>query len=423
MASLIAVLRDEQGKFYQKGVDYRGRRALPFKVGQVVQVSKNNKAQFTVSEITQYTIVARVDGKQKRVGSFGAAQFNEAVAALQSADLISDFVQHAEPAVAPAEIPPAPAGTWAALQADWVDRLRLEVKKGNLRASSQKRYLRSFRDFTAFLTARGISNLVDITPKVFAAFTEHRMDAIAKRQKERGRESSGQGYIADIKSLNPVFASAVKDGLIVRNPIEYESAKDSEARGAQPFSTAEILAMAKPEVLNGDGLLFWVLLQTGLRRSDILDLRWSSVNGFITRTAIKNGKTVRIPVLPELKAALDAERTRRFGDADPKSYANEFVLLVPTTGKPFPANGQRVYERIKGLGERAGVANTHPHRFRDSFAADAFLRGLSTEEVAQYLGDDARTVAKHYSAFITERQDRADAKMLAGVGFLAGVSA
>ena len=406
MASLIAVLKSEDKKFLQMGVDYRGKNPVAFKVGQVLQ-TKGGQV-FTVKEVSQYTIVARVDGKQKRIASFDAAQFNEAAVALANFELKGDFVKHAEPAVDSSTLTPAaPAGTWAALQADWTDRLRLEVKKGNLAVSSQKRYLRSFRDFTAFLTSKGISNLADITPKVFAAFTEARMDAGATR-----------GYIADIKSLNPVFRSAVADGLIARNPVVYESQKNSEDYGAQPFSADEIAAMSKPEVLNGDKLLFLVMLQTGLRRSDVLDLRWGPVNGFVTRTAQKNGKKVRIPLLPELKAALDAERAQRFGTADPKTYAQEFVLLQTegvNAGSPFPSNGQRIYEKIRALGERAGVMNAHPHRFRDTFAARAFVKGLSTEQVADYLGDDFKTVGKYYAAWTTERADAADAKLLAAV--------
>ena len=62
-----------------------------------------------------------------------------------------------------------------------------------------------------------------------------------------------------------------------------------------------------------------------------------------------------------------------------------------------------------------------PHRFRDSFAADAFLRGCGTEEVAAYLADTVSTVAEHYAEFIEERRKRADAKMRAGTGLIAFV--
>jgi len=63
-----------------------------------------------------------------------------------------------------------------------------------------------------------------------------------------------------------------------------------------------------------------------------------------------------------------------------------------------------------------GEANVHPQR--DTFAADAFLRRCSTEQVAAYLGDYVKTVAKHYAEFITERQDRADEKLTGGKGLL-----
>ncbi len=142
-----------------------------------------------------------------------------------------------------------------------------------------------------------------------------------------------------------------------------------------------------------------------------MDLRWSDVNGHITRVAQKNGKKVRIPILPELKAALDAERAKR------NPGPNDYVLLNPETGNHYIGKNC-IYERLQKLGKTAGVEDVHPHRFRDTFAADCFLRGCNAEEVAAYLGDDLKTLLKHYAEFITERADRADEKLMNGRGLM-----
>jgi integrase len=292
-----------------------------------------------------------------------------------------------------------PRGTWSSLRAEYIDRLRLEVKKGNLRASSEKRYLRSLREFDAFLTAKGISELASITPKLFNTFKEYRIDGGATR-----------AFVVDVKNLNPLFEYALRQEIIAKNPVEYETPKGDADRGAQPFSSVELKAMQKDEVLNGDKLAFWLLYQTGLRKGDAMDLRWGSVNGHITRIAQKNGKKVRIPILPQLKASLDEERAKRNPQPD------DYVLLNPETKRPY--NGNRIYDRLRAMGKRGGVDGVHPHRFRDSFSVDCFMRGCSAEEVAAYLGDNLNTVLKHYSAWITERADRADQKMLNGHGLL-----
>jgi hypothetical protein len=131
----------------------------------------------------------------------------------------------------------------------------------------------------------------------------------------------------------------------------------------------------------------------------------------ISLTAQKNGKKVKVPILPDLLAALEIEQVKRNPSSD------DFVLRNPATGKPYET-GKKLYERCKRVGKRAGVANVRPHRFRDSFAADAFLRGCDTEEVAAYLADTVATVAEHYSEFIEARRKRADAKMRTGKGLV-----
>ena len=381
MATLMARIKEE-GKFRQAAVEFDKRRPK------------------RPAGASSYFILTR-DAKGKRIQAGDSYKdLDTAVAALASVEtmeasgkLIGDFQANEDPSA-------VTSGTWAALQNEYFDHLRLEVKKGNLKPSSEKRYLRSFREFSAFLTARGIVNLKDITPKVFNTFKEHRIDAGAVR-----------AFVNDTKNLNPVFEYAVKQEMIARNPVEYENPRGDAERGAQPFSAAELNAMQKEDVLKGDKLAFWLLYQTGLRKGDAMDLRWSDVNGHITRVAQKNGKKVRIPILPELKAALDAERAKR------NPGPNDYVLLNPETGNHYIGKNC-IYERLQKLGKRAGVEDVHPHRFRDTFAADCFLRGCNAEEVAAYLGDDLKTLLKHYAEFITERADRADEKLMNGRGLM-----
>ena len=58
------------------------------------------------------------------------------------------------------------------------------------------------------------------------------------------------------------------------------------------------------------------------------------------------------------------------------------------------------------LGRRAEVLESHPHRFRDSFAVDLLARGASPYDVAKLLGDTVETVEKHYAPFVRELRER-----------------
>ena len=43
---------------------------------------------------------------------------------------------------------------------------------------------------------------------------------------------------------------------------------------------------------------------------------------------------------------------------------------------------------LRQLGSRAGVENTHPHRFRRTIATDLLARGMKIEEVKEFLGHE-----------------------------------
>jgi integrase/recombinase XerD len=56
-----------------------------------------------------------------------------------------------------------------------------------------------------------------------------------------------------------------------------------------------------------------------------------------------------------------------------------------------------------------GIGNGHAHRFRDSFAVDLLLKGVSLENVATLLGNTIRVAEKHYSSWIQKRKDTLEA--------------
>jgi integrase len=202
--------------------------------------------------------------------------------------------------------------------------------------------------------------------------------------------------------------------MVAENPVVSEGKPGAKpTNGASPFSSEELPKIF--EHAGVDHLAVLVLFRTGLRRSDAIRFQFKHVDfkaQQIRLIAQKNGKKVRIPILPDLLAALEMERNKR------KAGPEDYVLIQPSTGEPFNAPGKKLYERLKAVGRRAGVKNVRPHRFRDSFAADCFLRGCDTEEVAAYLADTVATVAEHYSEFIEERRARADAKMRNGTGIV-----
>ena len=112
--------------------------------------------------------------------------------------------------------------------------------------------------------------------------------------------------------------------------------------------------------------------------------------GMLQVSARKNGEPIFMPIHKGLAPLLRTEKARR----NPRD--TDTVLISPENGRPYDVNGRRLYARMIALGERVGVEKARPHRFRCNFAVDALLKGANVNQIAEWLGDTAETVAKHY---------------------------
>ena len=194
---------------------------------------------------------------------------------------------------------------------------------------------------------------------------------------------------------------------MIEIPIASETAPVNNDR--KPFLPEEIKRMEAVLVDEKNGIndtfAFTLLRWTGLRKGDAVDLRWREINGVISRTTqksrTKNKKTAVIPIRPELRAALDAER-RRQGNPAPDAHV---LLNRRNNDKPY-VNKDVFGVHIRDLGKRAGV-DAFAHRFRHTFVEFLYLGGLPVEDIAEMIADDAETIRKHYSKYSKQRQEEA----------------
>lgn len=294
------------------------------------------------------------------------------------------------------EQPLAPEPTWQELVALFEADARRRIALGKFRVSTLERYQFEIREFGLFLGEVGVNRQADIDRPLVERFKVWRVARVRARSRIEGVKSLP--LCAAI--LHRVFAFAVENDWMVKNPVRLEGRPgDDPERGSQPFKPEEISKLR--ENAEADTLMFTLLRWTGLRGSDAVALTWAEVDWDsreIVRVTQKRGKRVVVPVHAELLFALEAERERR----RPEPW--ERVLLNPATGKPLTR--PRLYQRMLALGRRAGVADSNPHRFRDSLAVEMLSRGASPYDVAKLLGDTIETVEKHYAPFVRELRER-----------------
>jgi integrase len=289
-----------------------------------------------------------------------------------------------------------PAPTWKELVKLFEADCKRRIALGKFAASTFERYDFELREFSDFLTERGIELLATIDRPMVEQFKVWRMERIRRRSKF----TEAKSLVLTAAILHRVFSFAVENEMLVKNPVRLEGRPGGEPeRGSQPFKPDELRKLR--ENAGAYAMTVALLRWTGLRGSDAVLLTWAEVDfdtKEIGRVTQKRKKRVIVPIHTELLFALEVERDKR----NPKPC--DRVLLNPETGAPFTR--PRLYERMMALGRRAGVANSNPHRFRDTLAVEMLRRGATPYDVAKVLGDTIETVEQHYAPFVQELRDR-----------------
>ncbi len=370
----------------------------------MLRVVKRGQIYQIEGYLSRKRVRATLGIRDRQAALLASAKIERALAQGKSSDLWPELAQALPPRsfqqlaalVCYQEKPQAPAHTWQTLRRAFIAHCRQRIARRKLRQSTLDRYIHTLNAFTAFLAERGITKLEEITRPTVEAFKAWRLEKIMARTHSRG----GGGLDLDIAVLHRVFSYALEGEMVSRNPVKMEGKPGARPeRGAQPFKSEELAKLR--EHADEDRLMFLLLRHTGLRGGDAVAVSWAEIDlrrKVLRRRTQKRGKPVVIPLHTELLFALQTEHATR----NPKP--EDPVLLNPSTGRPMAR--PRLYYRMKALGNRAGVPNVHPHRFRDTLSVDMLLRGSSAYDVAKLLGDTVSTVEVHYSEYVQELQER-----------------
>lgn len=259
--------------------------------------------------------------------------------------------------------------------------------------------IKKFELLTAELSARFPSWCVDqFTPDDLGKFREKwKVSASTARKK--------------LERLRSFFKFCLERKWIETNPASSLRAPKEISIEKKPYDTGELekIAWAIPlfpiKGIYGEDnrerikAFVSVLRWTGLRIRDVVELKRSAIDEkFITVRTHKNGKSVQLPVHPEMVEALSNMNGVEYffwsGGGNPKSCVGDW---------------QRTFRR---LGVIAGV-HIHAHRWRHTFATQLLSKGVPVSEVAAILGNSPRIIEKHYSQWIQARQESLNAAVTA----------
>lgn len=154
--------------------------------------------------------------------------------------------------------------------------------------------------------------------------------------------------------------------------------------------------------------LVLLLLYSGLRISDAVKLKRSAVDLASGKVLLRMMKT-KHPLYTHLPE--DALAALRTVPAESPEY-----FFWSRSSKLYTAINS-LSSTIKAVAKLAGVADAHPHRFRDTFAVELLLKGEDIRTVQMLLGHTSVvTTEKHYAPFVPGMQRLLD-QAVAGLHF------
>lgn len=149
--------------------------------------------------------------------------------------------------------------------------------------------------------------------------------------------------------------------------------------------------------------IVFTALNTGMRRGEILSLRWQNVDlktGFIYLDKTKSGYRREIPMNESLKALFKRLYTERRLDTD-------YVFVNPQTGKRYTDFKRSFQTAVK----KARIQDFRFHDLRHTFASQLVMSGVDLKTVQELLGHRTLTMTLRY-AHLSQAHKKEAVKLL-----------
>jgi integrase len=193
-----------------------------------------------------------------------------------------------------------------------------------------------------------------------------------------------------LQVLSRVLSFACQNGELRQNPIReikrlYQSTGSRAEIIWEPHHLDALEQVASKEIFQAVKLA----TLTGLRQSDLLQLKWSSVleNRLEWATGKSKGRTLaRVPMYDELKMLLDTIPKRAE------------TILTTTRGQPWGVGFGSSFNKAKIA---AGI-DLHFHDTRGTFATVLYKVGLESKDIAMVMGWKASHVEKILERYVSK---------------------
>lgn len=251
---------------------------------------------------------------------------------------------------------------------DLIERYLIEVTPAKKSSAGETRRLSLLKRHLGFM------KLSAIHPKDIAAYRD-------KRLKVDG--CSGSTVIKDINNLSHIFNVAIKDWgyPLPNNPAQMIRKPKADRGRDRRLKEGELdILIDALELTWGIQSIVLLAIETGMRRSEILSLKWSNIyfeERYLILPDTKNGDSRAVPLSTRAIEILNS--------------------LEKTSDNLFFIKPSAVTRAFKRACVRAGLDNLKFHDLRHEATSRFFELGLNTMEVSAITGHKTLSMLKRYT--------------------------
>ena len=284
----------------------------------------------------------------------------------------------------------------------WMDEWFENVAKIKVRPSSHQTY----KGYIDNHIKPNIGNIpleklttMDLQKFYRKLLTKGRVERIESKEQPKGLSAK------TVRNINQVISSAmdlaVAQKIILINPTNACELPKVEHQEMQTIPAEQLQAFLQEAKSTGVYEMYYIELATGLRRGELLGLKWSDIdwkNGIIKvrrQVARVNGEIVEAPLKTKnsyraVTISPQAIEVLKQQKAKTKELKEPYIFPSPNGG---PISPDSVNNMLKRVLERAGIPKVRFHDLRHTFATIALQNGVDIKTVSGMLG--------HFSAGFT----------------------
>ena len=180
--------------------------------------------------------------------------------------------------------------------------------------------------------------------------------------------------------LSTFFQWLEDEDIIRKSPVKRTKALKEEKGDKKPFSDEEVARIREACEDDREKAIVELLLSSGMRISEMCGLDRSDMDFANMECEVLGKGNKRRICYFSAAAKLHLEHYLEGRNDDENAL---FVSVKKPCVRLRVAGAERI---VRSIGERAGVDNVHPHRFRRTMATNNLRRGMKLEEIQQLLG-------------------------------------